>query len=322
MVLGCAQTVKTDVGKSENIEDKIVKTKVAKSETVEIKVVQTEEEKIIQLIKQLGDDDWQKREAATQELIKIGRPTTKYLKQVIEHQDAEVRLRVKMVLSEIGDLVAHWKFNKTSDTTLYDSSGNEHEGKIHGAKWVTGTVGSALSFDGKDDYVIVPYSSSDSSASWTIAIRVYPYKISGASGWGWTIYTADNPVKAFYKTLGQYNDKFRFIYSLGAKNYVVDSQQSILANTWYDVALSYDDTSRIFRLYINGVLDQQNISAQTPATTTKSVIIGARAIGYNESQYFKGLIDEVKIYSYARSAAEIQTDYKNTCHKSNPLKAK
>ncbi|MHC4462230.1 MAG: hypothetical protein ACYS30_12495, partial [Planctomycetota bacterium] len=48
--------------------------------------------------------------------------------------------------------IAHWAFEEGRGSKVYDWAGNNH-GTIHGAKWTTGRVGGALSFDGVDDYV-------------------------------------------------------------------------------------------------------------------------------------------------------------------------
>jgi len=54
-----------------------------------------------------------------------------------------------------GGLMAHWKFDEGEGDIAYDSTGNSH-GTIYGAKWTTGQLDGALSFDGIDDYVEVP----------------------------------------------------------------------------------------------------------------------------------------------------------------------
>ena len=62
------------------------------------------------------------------------------------------------------ELVAEWHFDEGSGSVVKDSSGNGNDGTIHGAKWVDGKYGKALSFDGNGDYVeITPRS--DVSAS-------------------------------------------------------------------------------------------------------------------------------------------------------------
>ena len=56
-------------------------------------------------------------------------------------------------------LIAHYKFDETSGTTVSDSSGNGHHGSMlymSGTEWISGKVGGALSFDGINDHVSIP----------------------------------------------------------------------------------------------------------------------------------------------------------------------
>jgi len=57
-----------------------------------------------------------------------------------------------------GAPIAHWKFDEGKGNIAYDSSGNGNNGTISQWRptWVHGKFGSALSFDGVDDYVEVP----------------------------------------------------------------------------------------------------------------------------------------------------------------------
>ncbi|PXF51347.1 MAG: hypothetical protein C4B55_02845 [Candidatus Methanophagaceae archaeon] len=57
-------------------------------------------------------------------------------------------------------LVAEWRFDEGAGSVLHDSSGNGNDGVIHGATWTEGKFGNALRFDGQDDFVEVPHSSS------------------------------------------------------------------------------------------------------------------------------------------------------------------
>lgn len=50
-------------------------------------------------------------------------------------------------------VIANWKFDEGSGSTLGDTSGHDFDGVINGATWVTGHSGYALDFDGVDDYV-------------------------------------------------------------------------------------------------------------------------------------------------------------------------
>ena len=73
-------------------------------------------------------------------------------------------------------LVAYWKFDEGSGTTVSDSSGNGNTGTlVNGPLWTAGRVGNALFFDGIDDNVTVPDSNSlDLSSSFTLSAWVNP----------------------------------------------------------------------------------------------------------------------------------------------------
>ena len=54
------------------------------------------------------------------------------------------------------DLLAWWKLDEGNGTVVTDSSGNEYEGIIHGANWITDQENIFLNFDGESDYVSLP----------------------------------------------------------------------------------------------------------------------------------------------------------------------
>ncbi len=69
----------------------------------------------------------------------------------------------------------------------------------------------------------------------------------------------------------------------------------------------YNATAQTLDIYVNGVLDNGVLSGTVPAALVNSpqnVNIGRRPAGY----YFQGIIDEVRIYNRALSAAEVATD--------------
>jgi len=51
------------------------------------------------------------------------------------------------------DPVAHWMFDEGQGDIASDSAGTNHGTLVNGPQWTTGIIGSALEFDGVNDYV-------------------------------------------------------------------------------------------------------------------------------------------------------------------------
>ncbi len=82
---------------------------------------------------------------------------------------------------------------------------------------------------------------------------------------------------------------------------------SIPANVWTHVAGSWDGTT--LRVFINGVQDNSLASTRNPKAGNTSLRIGERG---NGGTSFNGLIDEVRLWSVARTAAELAA-IRTTC---------
>ena len=74
-------------------------------------------------------------------------------------------------------------------------------------------------------------------------------------------------------------------------------------NTWSHLATTYDGAT--LRLYVNGVQVASKAQTGSLATSASPLTIGGDAI---DGQFFKGRIDEVRVYRAALSQAEIQAD--------------
>src|SRR5438309_3116121 len=62
-----------------------------------------DDKEIARLIKQLGDDDFDKREGASKRLEEIGEPALDALVRAMTTNDLEVRRRAEAILTEIGE---------------------------------------------------------------------------------------------------------------------------------------------------------------------------------------------------------------------------
>ena len=192
-----------------------------------------------------------------------------------------------------GGPIAYWKFDEGIGTTAYDSSSNQNNGLITGATWIS-DIG--LSFDGSNDYITLTSPSLNNTIVWSINAKLK--------------YINQNRQFEFFlgrndtttgKILLRHNGYISF-RGVNGTYYDFATQSSEIHNIDSNISFVSDGTT--IKLYINGVYK----SSITPSSTSLSIdIIGnAWTDTVWQSIFF---IDELKIYSYARTADQIKQDY-------------
>ncbi|MGC1660568.1 MAG: LamG-like jellyroll fold domain-containing protein, partial [Candidatus Acidiferrales bacterium] len=207
------------------------------------------------------------------------------------------------VQAATSGLVAAYSFNAGSGATVADSSGNGNNGTISGATWITaGKYGGALSFNGSSSRVVVNDSASlHLSSGMTLEAWVSPTSV--PLSWEDVIYKQND---IYFLEAG--SSLSRNPPAVGAMfashgDQFLAGASSLAANAWTHLTATYNGTTLL--LYINGVqVASRNISDSITTSTQALQIGGDAAFG----QYFKGIIDEVRIYNVALTAAEIQND--------------
>ncbi len=188
----------------------------------------------------------------------------------------------------LNGLVAHWKFDEGSGTSVSDSSGHGNIATLaNGPVWSIGKFSQALRFDGIDDVARTPALSLGNTFTLTAWVRPALF----FNGWG-AIAAESNVGGLFtYNTLnGGVFDVYEGTSNLGSL---------IAPNQWYFVTIISNGTNKY--LYVNGSLDK------TFSTST------AWAINYigndNLNEAFNGLIDEVRLYNRTLTTTEVQKLY-------------
>jgi chitodextrinase len=204
-------------------------------------------------------------------------------------------------VSTVG-LVAAYGFNEGAGSTVADSSGKGNTGTILRATWATaGKYGRALSFNGTNARVNVPNSSSlQLTSGMTLEAWVYPTLVS--STWRDVIYKGDDN---YYleATADRSGSPPAGGGIFGGANSSAFGSSGLPVNTWSYLAATYDGAT--VRLYVNGTLVATQAITGSITVSTNQLQIGGDSI---YGQYFRGMIDEIRIYNASRSAAEIQTD--------------
>ncbi len=207
--------------------------------------------------------------------------------------------------------IGYWPLDENTGTsTTYDKSGNGYNGTLGGIQeddWVPGMFGSALGFDAANDYVQIADNdvfSINNTNEMTVGAWIKPTSVSGttyivskrsSSNYEWHLNIASGYLHAH-------------IYTLAGSDYMYAfAPTTINAGEWHYVAFTADLNAPDLKLYIDGkVVAQDTTSSGTYGNGSAPVRIAEDANGAGD---YNGIIDEVKIYNYARTQAQIVYDY-------------
>ena len=213
------------------------------------------------------------------------------------------------------NLVLNYKFNGDAD----DASTYENDGNVFGAVPTTDRFGeenSAMQFDGEDDYISVPLSSSLQIEE-DITISVWVNKEEANN---WTDFVVRAPGEYYEMRIDQRDDNTAFeAYGRAAGSYdLIHGAGHIENGEW--VMLTFSSTSnrdengevtssKKFKFYVNGQLtnDFSRIGNRFDLNTNRNLMIGSNDNGSNNN--FSGKMDELRIYDKALTDEEVQTLY-------------
>ncbi len=200
-------------------------------------------------------------------------------------------------------LVGAYGFEETSGTAVTDSSGKGNGGTISGGatRTASGRFGRAISYDGIDDVINIADSASlDLTNGMTLSAWVRPT----ALGTVWrTVMLKEQPGNLVYALYAN-NDAGRPSgHAFTTADRSVQGSGGLAANAWTHLAVTYNGTN--LTLFVNGTQTTSQAIGGSMITSTGALRIGNNTI-WNEP--FSGIIDEVRVYRRAESAAEIQAD--------------
>ena len=214
-----------------------------------------------------------------------------------------------------SNLIAEWHFDEGSGTTVYDSSGNDNHGTLMGdTSWADGPsgYGSALSFDGEDDFVLIENEQNfdfDKGDAFTIEAWIKTnsdenMKIIGKAG-GYSIskhsasqgdYDPDGGNKIYVMLISNYDPSDGYI---NTDAIVVYGTTNVADGEWHHVKVTYDgsSTAQGVQIYVDEIPETMNIR-DFGDKGLWDTLEGSTLNDYQLtiSSQWDGLIDEVKIW--------------------------
>ena len=184
-----------------------------------------------------------------------------------------------------------------------DLSSTANHGTVHGATLTAdrhGSAGKALLFDGTDDYLQAPYNATVSSDSFSYSVWVKPTSTTSLHGTplsfrghlkGFNLYKAPSNIWSF---------------TMGKGNGWLGINGPVITLDWTALAFTYDGTT--YKAYLNGNhLSSLNQSyVKNPANPLR---IGAGRCESSPTYFFKGAVDEARVWNRALSSWEIGNLY-------------
>lgn len=201
-------------------------------------------------------------------------------------------------------LVAYWRFDEGQGDYAMDSSGFGNTGEIFGAEWVEGKTGKALRFNGENSYVEVKHSEFLVPEQFTIEAWVKPESLVASDRGPMVVSKYGGNWKGYMLLLEGNTGRPSLHIATPQKEISATSSEALEVGKWYHIVGTYD--GKMARIYVNGVL-RGSAEAELTQDIGTSLMIGKAS--WCDGAYFKGVIDEVKIYDRALSEEEIRKHF-------------
>ena len=195
-----------------------------------------------------------------------------------------------------------------------------NKGVVTAVTFTNGEVGQAFDFDGITSQITVTPTTNLNVKSFTIDTWIFP-----------TDLYSDRPIVEYSDTNGNSGVNFWLNHDVTGRSVpgqlyanirpqgipsntgeIVSFPGNIVSNQWQLVALTYDQSTGVARLYANGlVVAARNVGSYTPWTSFP-LNIGYRSPSVSDpasGHHFAGGIDEADVWNRALAPAEIRAIY-------------
>ncbi len=209
----------------------------------------------------------------------------------------------------LPNLTAQWSFEDTLGPTVVDYSGNGNAGQLMGG--LEHVPGRVITFDGQDDYVMVPHTPNFELTAGTVSFWFKPAAI-GVEQYMWSKDSSGNDQGGHLSFYMEAGGNVAVRLQSNNESYVIVSPNAVTAGLWTHVSFAFGGTEGM-KLYVDG-----NLSGINPYTGGLTRNLEPLAIGAGTSQSgdltaepinapFAGQMSDVRFHDRKLNLAEIQS---------------
>jgi hypothetical protein len=203
-----------------------------------------------------------------------------------------------------------WHLNETTGSTHYDSTSNDNDGTQNGNSSAGGKISGAQDFDGSQDWIEVPNSSSLDITGDEITLSA------------WVQMTADQSDDAGIINKS-YSNNYNYMLNVQSSEVgdfrvktpsgttYLDGSTTLSVGQWYFLYGIYNGSTA--RVYLDGSQDgTDSRTGNIESSGAAPVAFGRRRVYPTvDDRFFDGIIDEARISNVARSVDWMKTEYNN-----------
>lgn len=225
----------------------------------------------------------------------------------------------KRIQDTTTECIGHWTLDETAGTAAADSSGKGMHAALQGgmtfeSNIINGNLGTALYFDGVDDYVDLPDGFDEFDNGLTITVWAKPTAVKnyarfielGNGEYANNIYFGRDGV----------TDGLRFkVFGSDTSDGTVIAADAVELDRWQFFAATID-TSGSVTLYKNGQPIQTGTSTWPWGVTRTQNYLGRS--GWASDDYYEGAMDEIKVFDYALTPQQVEAVFTSSAHCMEP----